>query len=114
MTMAPSMLLLSILRTEYETPAVGEWVTSRQAGVEDRAEADYTTSEGARSAVVACWKDGSGDLRAVPRILWCGRIASAARMGTAQSTPRSLNSAKGRSFGLSYAEMTASSTGWVW
>jgi len=43
-----------------------------------------------------------------------GRTASAARMGTASSTPRGLNSAKGRSFGLSYAEMAASSTGWVW
>ena len=44
----------------------------------------------------------------------CGRTGRTARTGTAQSTPRSLNSAKGRSFGLSYAEMTASSTGWVW
>jgi hypothetical protein len=120
MIMAAPKLLLSILRTEYETPAVGERVTSRQADVEDGEEADHTTSEGARSAAVAYWKDGSGDLRAVPRVLWlsalqyCGRIASAARMGTAQSAPRSLNSAKGRSFGLSYAEMAASSTGWVW
>jgi hypothetical protein len=61
MTMAPSMLLLSILRTEYETPAVGEWVTSRQANVEDGREADYMTSEGARSAALAYWKDRSGD-----------------------------------------------------
>jgi hypothetical protein len=35
-------------------------------------------------------------------------------MGTAQSTPWSLTSAKGRSFGLSYTAMAASSTGWVW
>jgi hypothetical protein len=34
MTIAPSTLLLSILRTEYETLAVGEWVTSRQVDVE--------------------------------------------------------------------------------
>lgn len=61
MTMAASKLLLSILRTEYETPALGEWVTSRQADVEVCKEADHTTSEGARSAVVAYWKDGSGD-----------------------------------------------------
>ncbi len=61
MTMAPSKLLLSILRTEYETPALGEWVTSRQADVEDCVEADHTTSEGARSAVVAYCQDGSGD-----------------------------------------------------
>jgi hypothetical protein len=45
-------LPLSILRTEYETPAVGEWVTSRQAGVEDYAEVGHMTSEGARFAVV--------------------------------------------------------------
>jgi len=53
MTMAASKLLLSIIRTEYETPALGEWVTSRQANVEDGGEADHTTLEGARSAVVA-------------------------------------------------------------
>ena len=52
MTMASSKLLLSILGTEYETPAVGEWVTSRQADMEDCREADYTTSEGAQSMVV--------------------------------------------------------------
>jgi hypothetical protein len=49
MTMAASKLQLSILRTEYETPAGGEWVTSRQANVEDGREADHTTLEGARS-----------------------------------------------------------------
>jgi hypothetical protein len=43
---------LSILQTEYETPAVEEWVTSRQADVEDCAEADYTTSEGARFVLI--------------------------------------------------------------
>ncbi|KAG4432844.1 hypothetical protein IFR05_011683 [Cadophora sp. M221] len=57
--MALSKLLLSILRTEYETPAVGDWVTSRQADVADGTEARHTTSEGARSAVVACGNDGS-------------------------------------------------------
>jgi hypothetical protein len=61
MTMAASQPLLSILRTEYETPAAGEWVTSRQADVEDGGEADHTTSEGARSTAVAYWKDASGD-----------------------------------------------------
>ena len=61
MTMAASQLLLSILQTEYETPAAGKWVTSRQADVEDGGEAGHTTSEGARSAVVAHWKDGSDD-----------------------------------------------------
>jgi hypothetical protein len=47
MIMAASKLLLSILRTEYETPALGEWVTSRRDDVEDYEEAGYTTSEGA-------------------------------------------------------------------
>jgi len=41
----------------------------------------------------------------------CGRIASATRMGTVYPTPWSLNSVKGRSFGLSCTEMTVSSTG---
>ncbi|KAH6667260.1 hypothetical protein B0J14DRAFT_659238 [Halenospora varia] len=59
--MASSKLLLSILQTEYETPAVGEWVTSRQADVEDGMEARHTTSGGARSAVVAYWNDGSDE-----------------------------------------------------
>jgi hypothetical protein len=36
-------------------------VTSRQADVEDGGVADHTASEGARSAAVAYWKDGSGD-----------------------------------------------------
>jgi len=40
-------LPLSILWTEYETPAVGERVTSRQANVEDSTEARHTTLEGA-------------------------------------------------------------------
>jgi hypothetical protein len=61
MTMVSSKLLLSTLQTEYETPAVGEWVTSRQANVKDGTEARHTTSGGARSAVVAYWNDGSGD-----------------------------------------------------
>jgi hypothetical protein len=43
----------SILRTEYETLALGEWVTSRRDNVEDYEEAGYMTSEGARSVVVA-------------------------------------------------------------
>lgn len=61
MTMATSKLLLSIPWTEYEMPAAGEWVTIRQADVEDGGEAGYPTSEGARSAAVIYWKDGSGD-----------------------------------------------------
>jgi len=61
MTMALSKLPLSILRTKYETPAVGEWVTSRQADMEDGTEARHTTSGGVRSAVVAYGNDGSGD-----------------------------------------------------
>jgi hypothetical protein len=61
MTMAASKLLLSILWTEYETLALGEWVTSRRDDVEDYEEADHTTSEGAQSVVVAYWKEGSGD-----------------------------------------------------
>jgi hypothetical protein len=61
MAIAILKLPLSILWTEYETPAVGDWVISRQADLDGRMEAGYTTSEGARSAVVAYWKDGSGD-----------------------------------------------------
>jgi hypothetical protein len=45
------------LTTEYETPAVGEWVTRRQADVEDGTEARHTTSKEARSTVVAYWND---------------------------------------------------------
>ncbi|KAG9245435.1 hypothetical protein BJ878DRAFT_541275 [Calycina marina] len=37
--MASSKFLLSNLRTEFGTPAVGDWVTSRQADMEDGAEA---------------------------------------------------------------------------
>lgn len=52
--------------TEYsidriQNAAVGEWVKSRQTNVEDGEEADHTTSEGASSAVVTYWKDGSAD-----------------------------------------------------
>jgi hypothetical protein len=61
MIMASSKLLLSILQTECETPAVGEWVTSRQSDVEDGTEARHTTSGGARLAVVAYWNDRSSD-----------------------------------------------------
>jgi hypothetical protein len=43
--MASSKLLLSILQTEYETPAVGEWVTSRQSDMKDGTEARHTTRE---------------------------------------------------------------------
>jgi hypothetical protein len=39
MTMIASKLLLSILQAEYKTAALGEWVTSRQADVEDGTEA---------------------------------------------------------------------------
>jgi hypothetical protein len=63
MTMAASKLLLSILRTEYETLAAGEWVTGRQADVEDYEEVYHTASEGAWSAVVAYWEDVSSDWR---------------------------------------------------
>jgi hypothetical protein len=52
MIIAVLKLLLSILLTKYETLAVEEWVTSRQADMEDCREADYTTSEGAQSMVV--------------------------------------------------------------
>jgi hypothetical protein len=61
MIMAVSKPLLSILRTEYETLVLGEWITSRQADLEDYREADYTSSEGARLVAVAYWKDGSGE-----------------------------------------------------
>jgi hypothetical protein len=61
MTMAISKLLLGILWTEYESLALGEWVTSRQADVEDCVEVDHTTLEGARSVAVVYWKDGSAD-----------------------------------------------------
>ena len=61
MIMALLKLLLSILRTKYETPAVGECVTRRQADVEDGTEARHTTLGGARSVVVVYWNDGSGD-----------------------------------------------------
>jgi hypothetical protein len=61
MTIVISKLLLSIPWTEYETPVLGEWVTSRQTDVEDYVEADYTTSGGARSAVVVYWQDRSSD-----------------------------------------------------
>jgi hypothetical protein len=60
MTIASSKLLLSILRTEYETPTVGELVTGGHGDVDDHKEADRMTSEGARSEAVAYWKDGSG------------------------------------------------------
>ena len=39
------------------------------------------------------------------------RTARAARIGTTQSALRSLTSTKGRSFGLSYAQIAASSNG---
>jgi hypothetical protein len=44
MPIAISKLLLSILRTDYETLALAEWVTSRQVDVEDCVETNYTTS----------------------------------------------------------------------
>lgn len=61
MIMAALKLSLSILRTKYETPVVGEWVTSRQANVEDCTETGHTTSEGARFVAVAYVKDESSD-----------------------------------------------------
>jgi hypothetical protein len=87
MTMALSQLLLSILRTEYETPAVGEWVISRQANVDGWIEADHTTSEGARFTAIIYWKDRSND-RGLFRgsfgsRRYYGRTASTARIGTA-------------------------------
>lgn len=45
MTMAASQPLLSIPRTEHETPALGEWITNRQADVDDCEDAGHTTSE---------------------------------------------------------------------
>jgi hypothetical protein len=68
--------------------------TSGQGDVDDHKEADRITSEEARSEAVAYWKDRFG-----------GGTAHAAIMRTIQSAPRSLISAKGRSFGLSYAGM---------
>jgi hypothetical protein len=59
MTMVILKLLLSIIWTEYETPALGEWVTSRQVNVEDGSKVDHTISEGTRSVIIAYWKDGS-------------------------------------------------------
>ena len=56
-----SKFLLSILRTEYETLAVGNWVTSRQDDVEDSIEARHMTLGGARSAVVIYWNNRSND-----------------------------------------------------
>lgn len=46
--MAISKLRLSTLWIDYETLALGEWVTSRYNDVEDCVEADHTTLEGAR------------------------------------------------------------------
>ncbi|KAH6701255.1 hypothetical protein BKA61DRAFT_203534 [Leptodontidium sp. MPI-SDFR-AT-0119] len=60
-TMAASQPLLSIPRTEYETPALGEWITNRQVDVEDYKEAGHTTSEELDPPAVTYWKDGSGD-----------------------------------------------------
>jgi hypothetical protein len=51
MTITALKLLLSILHTEYETPALGEPVTSRRVDVGYCVEAGHTTSERARSAV---------------------------------------------------------------
>jgi len=79
--------------------------------VEDCVEAGHTTSQRARYAVVAYGKAGSDDGRQLRgsfdcrALLYCGRTASAARMGTAQSTVRSFTSAKERS--------VACSEGWV-
>jgi hypothetical protein len=112
MTMAlSSKLLLSILQTEYETPAVGEWVTSRQADVKDGIEERYTTSGGARSTVVAYWQ-----LKAVLRIV---RLQGAALVGLQSPLELARHNLRRRvsilrregRFGLSSAEMTASSTG---
>jgi hypothetical protein len=46
-------LLLSILWTKYEMPALGEWVTSWWANVDGCIEAGYTTLERAQSAIIA-------------------------------------------------------------
>jgi hypothetical protein len=87
MIMASSKLLLSILRTEYETPAVGEWVTSRQADVEDarrhvirpREELDRRSLHiGMMDLVIeGCSEDRSAPGRCP------GRTAIATRIGTA-------------------------------
>jgi len=51
-TIAASQPLLSISQTKYKTPAAGEYVTSRQADIEDGREVGYITSERARSAAI--------------------------------------------------------------
>lgn len=45
-------LLLSILQIEYEMPAVGEWVISRQVNVKDCVKANHIILKGARSVTV--------------------------------------------------------------
>jgi len=85
--MASSKLLLSILRTEYETPAVGDWATSRQADVEDGAETRIRPREelyrrllhmGIMDLVI----EGCSDDRSAPGRCY-SRTAIAARIGTA-------------------------------
>jgi hypothetical protein len=112
--MAASKLLLSILPTEYETQALGEWVTSRQSDVEDCTEADCTTSEGARSVIVAYWKDDLVIEGCSEDPLACASVAGpdALPEWTRHNLRRgALDSAKGRSIGLSYVEMAVSSMG---
>jgi hypothetical protein len=59
--MIASKLLLSILWTEYETPALGERVISWWANVDGYTEAGYTTLERARSVIIIYWKGGSSN-----------------------------------------------------
>jgi len=87
MTMASSKLLLSILRTEYETPAVGDWVTSRQADVEDGAETRIRPREELdrrllHMGIMHLVIEGCSEDRSAPGRCY-GRTAIAARIGTA-------------------------------
>jgi hypothetical protein len=58
----------------------------QEADVDSRIEADHTTLEGARSAAIAYWKDGSGDRKlfrgSFGLVRYCGGIASAPRIDT--------------------------------
>jgi hypothetical protein len=98
MTIASSKLLLSILPNEYETLSVRGLVRSGEGDVDDHRQAGRMTSGGALSKANAYWKAARG-------------TAHVTRMHMIQSPPRGLTSVKGRSFGLSYAEMVTSSTG---
>ena len=118
MTMAASKLLLASYgpntkrwRWENGSQAGGmTWKITRRQVIRPRKELDPQSLHIGRMDLVieGCSRGSFGLVRC------CGRTGRAARMGTARSTPRALDSAKGRSIGLSYAEMAASSTGWEW